>query len=505
MSIVDMIHAHTMAYIAFVDGPDWQMPDPIRLGDLRWRVEHPKPAYAALAEIQALATTNSPGVRWGSRKENGDERVMTQVSPWVELDLRITLDPFAPALINAQSRHAHAGRFELGRPAGSSHPVMLSSDFGGMHRDFRDDLRTIRRARHRFAAKTDILGFYGSVSMENAERALLDAGVPQSVVFAVCRRLVEIQSAAGTDGLPITPEISPLIANLMLRNVDDRLDRFITMPWARWLDDFILAGASHNAVATGLESLETALDHLGLQLSDEKTLLTGETGETPAQLIHRLVVSSADLYGLPGPVDPQLLEHALADELSALHPRSSRLRHMFRILAGAPASDLQRSREIMARMVNSPRSWDTSCPQAAQYMANVSIEQERIRLVDLALDLSVTGEVTDEQVVHSLIAAVPAQDALPNHLRGLYRDRLLNLARSGISVPVAGWARRIAHILDPHTIARRTIDTGEFDDLHAFEQRWAISFADPRWHHWWLEEQANGRWPITAEWRRNTR
>ena len=144
-------------------------------------------------------------------------------------------------------------------------------------------------------------------------------------------------------------------------------------------------------------------------------------------------------------------------------------------------------------------------PRARGFFVAYADSEQREVMIDTAKDLDADGIVASEQVVALCRASSEGEsvsDRIASGQRGRVARELLDLARANNCVPVRGWARKAAHVLDPYTITRKTIDTGEFTDLHAFEQRWAIAFADPQRHHWWLEEQRDtGRWPTTAGWR----
>ena len=195
----------------------------------------------------------------------------------------------------------------------------------------------------------------------------------------------------------------------------------------------------------------------------------------------------------------------LLHELRRMPPHRSRLNRMFGALAKHGTDVPHFSESIIDLMLDQPDLWEGRCPGAGHYLARFAKEKQRERMVHTAIDLAVDGVVASEQIVHLIKAAVSQRDRIASHRRGALARQLLQFARMSECIPVRGWTRRAAYELDPRHVQGQTIEAREFDDLHAFEQRWAIAYADPRRHHRWLEDQVeNGAWPTTAEWRLGT-
>jgi hypothetical protein len=125
-------------------------------------------------------------------------------------------------------------------------------------------LRRARATAERLVRKggtvvaTDVASFYGSVRPEVLERALLDVGAaPDDAQLAAA-----MLEGWGSEGLPVGPRGSAVLANAVLLPVDRALG---DVPFLRWVDDYLLGEPA------ALERLDEALTRVGLTRSARKT------------------------------------------------------------------------------------------------------------------------------------------------------------------------------------------------------------------------------------------
>lgn len=499
-----IIRSNAAALLERVQDPDNQMPDPIGGKDIAAARHRVTNDHRTLDAITLSAFANPAGARWGERKHDGSVRPMVCLNPYLEWHLRIVTADAAEALAAGQSAYAHAGRFEVSSPSGNDVPVLRAVPFGKTHADYRDELKAIIRHRHRFGLVTDIRQFYPSLSPIVIDRELRRLNVPAAVSTNLVNAIRQVASDAGVTGLPIGMELSGLLANLVLHRVDDALERVPELEFTRWSDDVVMVDGSPRVVDLGFEQFETQLDALGLEPSNEKTLRNWQTGSSVEDLIRSRLPSQGDLKDPIGNGDLGRVEELLHEELLRHKPHPSRLRRLFGVLAGKMRSGGRLSQRILDRLLDDPTLWQLCVPRAAQYMSRVGTADNYREMVYVALDLASGDEATSEQIVHLLRVVADNQASMQSTFRRVDAMRLLELARASDCVPIRGWARRAAYELDQHAIQRQTINTGEFGDLHAFEQRWAIWFANPRQHHGWLKKQRKGgNWPMAVAWKLN--
>ena len=107
--------------------------------------------------------------------------------------------------------------------------------------------------------------FFPSVTPDVAARALLAVESPDDA-----RRLAAVLegwTALGYGGLPIGPPASTVVANAVLRTVDQAVDS----PFVRWVDDYIVRLETERHATEVLERVDEALERLGLKRSLHKT------------------------------------------------------------------------------------------------------------------------------------------------------------------------------------------------------------------------------------------
>jgi reverse transcriptase-like protein len=133
-------------------------------------------------------------------------------------------------------------------------------------------LRTMLRAARRAGPDgplllfTDVEDFFPSVTPDAVARSLSAAGAPARDA-AEAARMLDVWASFGYRGLPIGPPASGVVANAVLRTVDDAVGtRFL-----RWVDDYVALIATEREAAEVLERIDEALARLGLSRSARKT------------------------------------------------------------------------------------------------------------------------------------------------------------------------------------------------------------------------------------------
>lgn len=487
------------ALVAFESSDDRQMPDVIAMRDLRWLIHNAPRAHALVASLDQQYHSNPYGASWGARKDDRSCRDMVFANPFAELQMRRLLHPDAQTLVAGQTRYALAGRLDLKPIAKIETPALTTQPHVPAHGEFRRRLERICHSGARYGLKTDIRKFYPSVQPEQISLAWRKL-IGNSTGCHVAMALLKCEADTGISGLPIGPETSAWLANVLLAQSDRTLDLFPQIQSERWSDDHLLIDGSPAVLEPCLDAWSNKLNELGLEISQEKTVRNWEEGLTVTELIELAVFSQGDLNAATRSQDWHEIDSALLVELQGGHPRRSRLNRMFGALVKhQPQTQVH---DIIELMLEQPELWEGCCPRGGRYLARFASEEQRERMIHTAADLDTEGVAASEQIVHLIKAATSRPDQIPAHKHGEFARSLLRLARMSNCVPLRGWARRCAFLLDPHHIRGQTIEAGEFDDLHAFEQRWAIALADPHRHQWWLEKQRKrGQWPTTANWR----
>jgi hypothetical protein len=120
---------------------------------------------------------------------------------------------------------------------------------------------------------TDIQDFFPSVSPGPVARALESLGAPGPDV-AEAAAMLEGWASLGYPGLPIGPPTSAVLANAVLRSVDEA----VRVPFVRWVDDYLAVVRGEAQAAEILERMDEALARLGLSRSSRKTRLGPNPG-----------------------------------------------------------------------------------------------------------------------------------------------------------------------------------------------------------------------------------
>ena len=498
-----VILANVRGFIDWATSPDTPLPDPIGFADARWLVSQaPKaPALSQLLERQFLA--QSAGEVWGARKDDRSCREMVLV-PWpAQVVGRLLLHEGAQQLVERQRPRCYAGRVALCEPRGTRVEVLTTRPFRPAFGEWNSERLRLASTDPPVALKTDIQRFYPSV------RPSVVAEIPKPLIamessFGIRMLLEKIQNDSGVSGLPITAEISPWLANQVLYRLDELIEGSPGLVSTRWSDDEFLVDGVPSLVEYGQSIRTQELRRLGLTSSEEKTIRSWELEMTGRELLMSSYVSQGDITWHLIEESMENLWISMVDELREVRPDKSRLNRLFGVLRGKPSEDHWTPCAI-EKLLEDPELWERSCSRASAFMATHASAEHVGLVVQTAIDLNKDGLVTAEQVMSLVRAVAQGKHIVPSHEKGHLAGQLLRLARSGSCVPVRMWARYAAFTLDPARIRAETIDSGEFEHIHSFEQRIGISFSDPQRHHWWLQEQIDrGSWPSTAKWKLKT-
>lgn len=157
-------------------------------------------------------------------------------------------------------------------------------------------LRASHRATARFLLKTDVTRFYHSIYTHSIPWALHTKPVAKknrslNLVGNQLDFWVRNGQDGQTLGLPIGPDTSLVMAELILSAVDSQLlQRVPSLRGFRFMDDYELTFASRSNAEFGLGHLQEAMGNYELALSGEKTVLT----DLPAEIDQNWVAELRD-------------------------------------------------------------------------------------------------------------------------------------------------------------------------------------------------------------------
>lgn len=123
--------------------------------------------------------------------------------------------------------------------------------------------------------RTDVAGFYPSVTPGMLSQALTEAGACQEDARQAARFL-DGWGSHGYAGLPIGPPGSAVLGNAVLAPVDRAL---CGVRFLRWCDDYVVAVPSERTAAEVLGRLDEALDRVDLSRAATKTRLTEDADD----------------------------------------------------------------------------------------------------------------------------------------------------------------------------------------------------------------------------------
>jgi hypothetical protein len=130
--------------------------------------------------------------------------------------------------------------------------------------------RDLKAGRANALCTTDVAGYFASIDSTLLDRRLRALNCDAEAVDELQRMLTCWQSRDGLRGLPIGTDAARLIANAFLCSSDQHLIAAY-VPFARWMDDFLLPGKAESDCDRAVGALDHGLEELKLRRSFEKT------------------------------------------------------------------------------------------------------------------------------------------------------------------------------------------------------------------------------------------
>ncbi len=194
-------------------------------------------------------------------------------------------------------------------------------------------LRALHRANGRYLLVTDIQQFYPSVYTHSLSWALHSKSVAkakrndQSLLGNRLDLCAQRCQSGQTRGLPIGPDTSRVLSEILLTSVDLELEKQLGgLKGFRSVDDYELTFRHRSDAETALRVLQSILSNFELQLSEEKTRILElplPLEETWPLQLKNLQFSSAPSFQIR-----DLISYfSLAFELASKHPTDSVLRY----------------------------------------------------------------------------------------------------------------------------------------------------------------------------------
>lgn len=146
--------------------------------------------------------------------------------------------------------------------------------------DWRSAHARWRRAIERPAARglrvhLDVAACYDSIRPKVVAASLRSAGVDARALERLLLELVD----HGVPGLPVGPEASAVLANVILAQVDLAVDA-AGVPHVRWVDDLVVFAPGRREAIRAIDGVRRELEALGLRPNEAKTRI--QDHRTPA-------------------------------------------------------------------------------------------------------------------------------------------------------------------------------------------------------------------------------
>lgn len=142
------------------------------------------------------------------------------------------------------------------------------------------------RSTSKYVLKTDIESFYQSIYTHSIPWAIHTKNVAKAnqnsseLLGNQLDKLVRNAQDRQTLGIPISPDTSALIAEVILAATDQKLTSQLSGSAFRWVDDYELGFGSYSQAEAGLALLQTVLGEYELSINPRKTSII----ELPAPL-----------------------------------------------------------------------------------------------------------------------------------------------------------------------------------------------------------------------------
>jgi hypothetical protein len=190
-------------------------------------------------------------------KPGGGSRTLTRLGDRDQHRYRVAVARVVPAAeralgpgVIAHRARATATGFELER-------------WPAARRRFLRSVASASAGPARAAFVGDVADCYGSILPAAVDAALRRVGAPEDAVRAI-DELLRRFAAHGVRGLPVGPEPSAILANVVLGPVDRALTEATGGPSFRWVDDVVTLAADVAAARRAAAAFARSLDRLGL-------------------------------------------------------------------------------------------------------------------------------------------------------------------------------------------------------------------------------------------------
>ena len=261
---------------------------------------------------------------------------------------------------------------------------------GPAHRALRRRKRKLVCQDPAVGIKTDIKAFYPSVTPSVVEDVLRPIVGP-SIAADVRLSLEKYAIDSGVPGLPIGPESSAWLANLVLADGDRALERHVNVEPLRWMDDLYQLDGTQGVVENSHSDWTRAIAKRGLTLSVTKTKRSWEHGISGGQLLAGDDESHGDITAAVYAGDAEEITGRLFDELRSDDPNASRLNHLFGTARNDRFADSHLAPTIIDYMLSHPEKWECSCPRAVGYMKRFANSEQCDRMIEAAHTLHHRG------------------------------------------------------------------------------------------------------------------
>jgi Reverse transcriptase (RNA-dependent DNA polymerase) len=155
------------------------------------------------------------------------------------------------------------------------------------------------RSRPRSVLVADVRDCYASIRGPALAHALRRSGAREELVQGLLDLLAHLADE-GIQGLPVGPEPSAVLANVVLA-CGDRALRKTGTSHLRWVDDFVVSTTGRLHSIRALDALRRSLGEWGLELNEPKTAIL-DPGEARARLLAgELPASGAGRGMMPAP------------------------------------------------------------------------------------------------------------------------------------------------------------------------------------------------------------
>ena len=270
------------------------------------------------------------------------------------------------------------------------------------------------RVGKRFILRTDISRFYPSIYTHALDWAITGKAKAKAKfgksVDRLGKRMDELIQAAQngqTRGIPIGPDVSFLLAHILLAPVDRELKRNKITHGFRFMDDYELGFSTRSEAEHGLAVLEEALSDYELELNPLKTAIV----ELPDQIDNPAIVSLRGhrLDEHLGSGNSSLVSFFnKAFEFAKSHPNKPVLRYAVgRInrLSNYTNPDLTQDLVLQCATVE-PGVWPTAIPILLKLDSSSGLKKEAVRIVIESTLLQEAPRQHSSEVAWALWAAL---------------------------------------------------------------------------------------------------